>query len=321
MGRTSFVITGTNVVGSSSITYSLAVVGPAARISLSRASIGTARSTNFTTQPQVTIEDAGGTRNESSTATVIATLSGPGGLLIGNTSVNAVDGVATFSDLAVDGTIGESYTLTYSSGSLISASSSFRLSGKGCLANDSMCRVGDIGPGGGIIFYVADTTFVQAGAIGSMCSDQCKYLEAAPATWSGGVEDPSLTWATGANTELSVAGSNSPAIGAGFQNTLDIVAQSGNVAESSAAVAAFAYRGGGFADWYLPSREETYALGRRNRTLVELKVSGEYWSSNQFGGMSAVGLRPSGLDLVVRKSIENLVRPIRAIGPVTLSLG
>ncbi|MEI6743537.1 MAG: fibronectin type III domain-containing protein, partial [bacterium] len=42
------------------------------------------------------------------------------------------------------------------------------------------CRVGDTGPGGGKVFYVAPTSFVSAG---SACDTRCKYLEAAPIGW------------------------------------------------------------------------------------------------------------------------------------------
>ncbi|MBJ7294354.1 MAG: hypothetical protein JHC78_12520, partial [Ilumatobacteraceae bacterium] len=47
-------------------------------------------------------------------------------------------------------------------------------------ATGGTCKVGDTGPGGGIVFYVAPKTFIQRAATGSMCKLDCKYLEAAP---------------------------------------------------------------------------------------------------------------------------------------------
>ena len=47
-------------------------------------------------------------------------------------------------------------------------------------ATGGTCKVGDTGPGGGIVFYVAPKTFIQREATGSMCKLDCKYLEAAP---------------------------------------------------------------------------------------------------------------------------------------------
>ena len=91
----------------------------------------------FTTQPtsvaagsaitpavQVSIEDAGGNVDTSSTAAVtIAIGTNPaGGTLSGTVTVNAVAGVATFSNLSLD-KVGTGYTLTASSGVLTAATS------------------------------------------------------------------------------------------------------------------------------------------------------------------------------------------------------
>ncbi|NCZ88880.1 MAG: DUF1566 domain-containing protein, partial [Actinobacteria bacterium] len=46
------------------------------------------------------------------------------------------------------------------------------------------CVVGDTGPGGGIVFYVAGATFTSTG---SDCATACRYLEAAPTDQSTGV--------------------------------------------------------------------------------------------------------------------------------------
>ncbi len=73
---------------------------------------------------QVSIEDAGGNVDTSSTAAVtIAIGTNPaGGTLSGTVTVNAVAGVATFSNLSLD-KVGTGYTLTASSGVLTAATS------------------------------------------------------------------------------------------------------------------------------------------------------------------------------------------------------
>lgn len=65
------------------------------------------------------------------------------------------------------------------------------------------CVAGNTGPGGGIVFYVAPTTFASTG---SACTPNCKYLEAAPVGWGNGItvgggetsgtttRDPVLRW-------------------------------------------------------------------------------------------------------------------------------
>lgn len=73
-------------------------------------------------QPVVEIHDAGGALVTSSQAVVTATLASGAGSLTGTTSVAAVNGVATFTDLAVVGPAG-SYSLQFSSPGLTPATS------------------------------------------------------------------------------------------------------------------------------------------------------------------------------------------------------
>jgi hypothetical protein len=110
--------------------------------------------------------------------------------------------------------------------------------------------VGDTGPGGGKVFYVG-------GGI---------YLEVAPSDWSG-VADPGRTWSAAANQGAAVDGADGTAIGTGYQNSVDIVNQSGNVAATCAAVLARQYTGGGLSDWFLPSKDELTKLAE-NRSSV-----------------------------------------------------
>ena len=72
-------------------------------------------------QPVVQVRDASGGVVNGSTAAVTATLNGGGGTLSGTTTVNAVNGLATFTNLVVTGT--GSYTLTFASGALTPATS------------------------------------------------------------------------------------------------------------------------------------------------------------------------------------------------------
>ncbi|PKF49894.1 hypothetical protein AT251_15435 [Enterovibrio nigricans] len=86
----------------------------------------------MTTQPVVNLVDNSG-NIVSSNATVTASSSG--GTLSGATTVNAVNGVATFSDLGFSGTVGQNYTLSFASTGLTSATSnSIQLTGDGHIA-------------------------------------------------------------------------------------------------------------------------------------------------------------------------------------------
>ena len=200
-------------------------------------------------------------------------------------------------------------------------------------AQGGACTVGvDTGPGGGIVFYYSAVAFISAG---SDCGSNCHYLEAATNTGSSPWTDVARTWATNVNSynRTEVAGADGTAIGTGYQNTLDIVALTGNMAATSAAVEAHAYQGGGKTDWFLPSKEELNELCKysRNQTTgitSEICTSGEirsdffphfgmtYWSSSE-----ASSIRSWAQDFMYGHQSYNFggktdlafaVRPVRA---------
>ena len=138
--------------------------------------------------------------------------------------------------------------------------------------------LGDTGPGGGKIFYVSGST----------------YLEAAPANWGSYETQDYGPWSTGGNQSLAVSGADGTAIGTGSQNSLDIANQSGNVAATCAAVAARAYAGGGLTDWFLPSKDELSTL-YTNRAYVDNFPTGKkYWSSSEASSTQAWALWDNG---------------------------
>jgi hypothetical protein len=129
--------------------------------------------------------------------------------------------------------------------------------------------VGDTGPGGGIVFY-------DAGSVQSWG----RYLEAAPVG-----DEVQRTWATGGNQNAAVSGADGTAIGTGEQNTADIVAQSGNVAATSAAVYCSELVSGGQSDWFLPSKDELnlmYTNLHSASTPLGGFSTGAYWSSSEY---------------------------------------
>jgi hypothetical protein len=121
--------------------------------------------------------------------------------------------------------------------------------------------VGDVGPGGGTIFYAPGSAFTVAS---SPCNTQCLYLEWAPNTWSGGTEDPSVPWSSDVTNEVGGMGT---AIGTGFENTRKMLTSNESYTADSngAAYQADAYRGGGKNDWFLPSIDELGAVSQYAR--------------------------------------------------------
>ena len=167
-------------------------------------------------------------------------------------------------------------------------------------ASGGLCAVGDTGPGGGIVFY-------DAGSVQSWG----RYLEAAPFG-----DEVQRTWATGGNQSAAVSGADGTANGTGEQNTADIVAQSGNVAATSAAVYCRELVSGGQSDWFLPSKDELnlmYTNLHSASTPLGGFSTGAYWSSSEYDANSAwLQLFVDGWQVYNYEYGALYVRPVRA---------
>ena len=153
--------------------------------------------------------------------------------------------------------------------------------------------LGGTGPGGGIIFYIADGspgkepfTFYRDAT--DTVGITCCYLEAAPedmpSTLAWGVGSPaSDTLVPGLS--INFADNTDRAIGRGKKNTALILAYITNpAAEVPAAHACNTYTSPtGKDDWFLPSRNELNQL-YQNKSFVlglDTSTSGLYWTSSQ----------------------------------------
>jgi hypothetical protein len=253
---TAYTITATNASGSATRTFTLTVNVAAPAFTLSSSS--ETRTVN-TTATGFTINSTGGA---IASFTINAT---PAGMSFSN-STGALTGTPTSVASATAYTI----TATNASGS---ATQTFTLT---VSAPAVIYNVGDTGPGGGKIFYKAATPF----ACGPTLNLSCTYLEAAPPL-NGVIDNAGRAWATGGNQTVSVPGANELAIGGGYKNSLAIAAQTGNVAASSAAMAARAYTGGSKTDWHLPSKDELTELWTLKNTVGGFENT-NYWSSTEF---------------------------------------
>ncbi|NQW60002.1 DUF1566 domain-containing protein [bacterium] len=166
-------------------------------------------------------------------------------------------------------------------------------------------KVGDTGPGGGVVFIDAST----AGNITGEC------FEAAPATWA-------LPWGC---ENQNVEPTTSPEIGKGKENTvamLELCVREEVAPPINAASFADQLRAGGKDDWFLPSQDELKELyAQRNRfadcgtgkCAPDLAAS-IYWSSSHGGVSDAVAINfVAGSDPVnePQKTIR-FVRPVRS---------
>jgi hypothetical protein len=187
-------------------------------------------------------------------------------------------------------------------------------------ATGGVCVVGDIGPGGGKVFYVAPASFTSTG---SACGSACKYLQAAPNGWITAAslagqtycgvpfintEDPRCEW----GSVIFRSRTTSKAIGAGYVNTSRL-ASLGEYGNFNAATVARAFQGGGKTDWYLPSLDELNQMYLQ-RSAIGGFSSGFYWSSSEDDELAAWGqVFNTGYQANSNnKSGRLYVRPVRA---------
>ena len=173
------------------------------------------------------------------------------------------------------------------------------------------------------VFYVSETPF----PCGRDLQKLCTTLEVSPPSGQAG-----LIWSP--NWEKTT-GSDGTAIGTGYQNTIDILAQSTAPLEYAAAYAnAYVYNGKD--DWYLPSKDELNELCKsfaNNRTDVtpttdvdgnksscvgsRVPLAGfstaNYWSSSQETSNTVWSQHfTSGDQYPFYKLNAGYVRPVRA---------
>ena len=185
-------------------------------------------------------------------------------------------------------------------------------------------NVGDIGPGGGIIFYHDRAGFQVYQSATDTVGITCHYLEVAPAGSPG-----SLEWAPTASTAYgSVTGLSSGtldyfdwAIGRGKKNTVCILIFVVIPASTYAPAADFCdtYTSpNGTSDWFLPSKYELNELYKRwnaeGRPAKYNLPPHEYWSSSQDGVSNAYAHQFFyGIPITNDKALSSYyARPIRA---------
>ena len=148
-------------------------------------------------------------------------------------------------------------------------------SAKVCDGTSVPCKIGDTGPGGGIVFYDAGTRQAWGQYLEAV---PCLYRDRRRCTTTSWVNkhDPRQQWCKADRIGLAERLPTSSAIGTGRSNTEIIIQACG---PNSAAGVAAAYRGGGKDDWFLPSKDELNALYDQ-RGVVGALANDYYWSSS-----------------------------------------
>jgi hypothetical protein len=186
---------------------------------------------------------------------------------------------------------------------------------------ESLCSLGDIGPGGGMVFY-AGAPFTMTGAT---CNTNCRYLAWAPVSWASTQSQNSSfsepgTATTDARTTIMPGNAllgTSEAFGSGLSNTRLFVnaASSGTSATNGAkAVQLYAGNDSSAGQWFLPSRAEAIALQQSPvLSMGGFNLDNNHWTSSEDQSVFnfQILLRTG---VVSRESRGNYktIRPIRA---------
>lgn len=171
---------------------------------------------------------------------------------------------------------------------------------------DKNLSIGDMSPSGGIIFMTPTTAGNTTG----------KYFEVAPVGFEtlllpsdlGGGTATSIKWAQPGFDDLLVDGANSPDIGSGLENTIDIVLQGDTGLTAAQYISGLTIND--FSDWYLPSANEMQAV--LDNVFSTDFIGKTYWTSTQHSSTEAYTASESTGLQVDLKSAEYYIRPIRS---------
>jgi len=197
-------------------------------------------------------------------------------------------------------TNGTAYTFT------VTATNAIGTSLASDASNSVIPQVGDFYQGG-VVFYIfedGDTGYVAGETHG---------LIAAVQDQSSGIR-----WYNGS---YDTTGATGTAIGTGATNTTAIISAQGATETSYAAGLARAYTGGGYTDWFLPSKDELNKMYTNRATINTTAVANGgsdfstnyYWSSTESDDNNAwLQIFSDGYKYSNNKGLTGSVRAVRA---------
>ena len=232
------------------------------------------------------------------------------------------------------------FTVTFSTPVAL-ASTVFKITLESGAHSATSYNVGDIGPGGGRIFY-KDLAGFDCGptfsSTGSPTGGKCTYLEVAPNTWIT-PSDSTTVLLGNRNDAVQISGVRLDAsavydasdIGLGYKNSIAIRADSRAITNTGIRIIRD-YNGGSLSDWYLPNSTELNILVYWSKGLTPVVnvrttssaaiINGNFNTAYYYYGSSQTGSNPfaahiqsfnNGTSVTNQWSDSGMrVRPIRA---------
>jgi hypothetical protein len=174
-------------------------------------------------------------------------------------------------------------------------------------------KIGDA-YGGGIVFYV--DAIGKHGLIAAKSDIATTYTD----EWDGRSYTGAYSWSTnqyntenGSDYAYQKVSNTNTAIGQGADNTRKILTKyPAIIYPHSAAAVASGYRGGGYSDWFLPSKDELKKLYDVKSAVGSFLDDSDYWSSSERSAINVwyrcIG---SGSQDYYGKDGKGRVRPVR----------
>lgn len=189
----------------------------------------------------------------------------------------------------------------------------YKPGGASC-ATGGTCSVGDIGPGGGIVFITPATA-----------SGNGRYFEAAPSNWTGSDDTASVSKFCIGNTDQDSSNRGATNYGIGWGETNTGLFEWSCIGGAVDKVAS--YTGGGFTDWFMPNSNELIELAKV-RTQAGLIQLGSSWTSGTYGYWGSTEDGASAMRILVSvngawnigsasksDAVHLMVRPVRMFDP------
>lgn len=193
------------------------------------------------------------------------------------------------------------------------SSITYRPGGTSC-ATGGACSIGDIGPGGGIVFITPATA-----------SGNGKYFEAAPANWAGLDDTMSIGKFCTASTSQDGISRGASQYGIGWGDTNTALFEP-NCTGGAVRLAAD-YAGGGYTDWFIPDTNEATQLYTYGDLVGLIKLGSNwttgnwgYWASTENAGTQMKTIQNNGGTWGIgaaekSDSTHLMVRPVRMFTP------
>ena len=225
---TAFTITATNTAGSATQTFTLTVT---AAVAIFTQPIGGANATALSIQPVVRVVDGSGNAIASFTSNVVAAIASGTGTLSGTTTVAAVAGVATFTNLVITGTAG-AFTLRFTPVGLTAVTSNTLTITAGAASSYLVSSSSNSPAAGSAVTISAQLSDISGNAVNtagktvtwSKSNANGSFATATSTTNAAGIATVSFTVHTVSATSTTVTATSSTPTLTGTSSTITTVA-------------------------------------------------------------------------------------------------